>query len=110
MAGAAGRVRDITVRYTGERHQFGKPIGRFPGVQQHVVSVAQQAAMLEMAADLACAAAATARLGRHHPLAPVPSAPEPLAPVPPACRLRNRPAKSVVDCAIDMSALASALA
>jgi acyl-CoA dehydrogenase len=58
MAGAAGRIRDITVRYTGERYQFGKPIGRFPGVQQHVVQVAQQAAMLEMAADLACAALA----------------------------------------------------
>jgi acyl-CoA dehydrogenase len=58
MAGAADRVRDITVRYTGERHQFGKPIGRFPGVQQHVVNVAQQAAMLEMAADLVCATAA----------------------------------------------------
>jgi acyl-CoA dehydrogenase len=58
MAGAADRIRDITVRYTGERHQFGKPIGRFPGVQQHVVNVAQQAAVLEMAADLASAAAA----------------------------------------------------
>ena len=58
MAGAAGRIRDITVRYTGERYQFGKPIGRFPGVQEHVVHVAQQAAMLEMAADLVCAAAA----------------------------------------------------
>jgi acyl-CoA dehydrogenase len=44
MAGAAGRILDITVRYTGERSQFGKPIGRFPGVQQHVVHVAQQAA------------------------------------------------------------------
>jgi acyl-CoA dehydrogenase len=58
MAGAADRIRDITVRYTGERYQFGKPIGRFPGVQQHVVNVAQQAAMLEMAADLVTAAAA----------------------------------------------------
>jgi acyl-CoA dehydrogenase len=58
MAGAADRIREITVRYTGERHQFGKPIGRFPGVQQHVVNVAQQAAMLEMAADLVCATAA----------------------------------------------------
>jgi acyl-CoA dehydrogenase len=58
MAGAAGRIRDITVRYTGERSQFGKPIGRFPGVQEHLVHAAQQAAMLEMAADLASAAAA----------------------------------------------------
>jgi acyl-CoA dehydrogenase len=58
MAGAASRIRDITVRYTGERSQFGKPIGRFPGVQQHVVNVAQQAATLAMAADLVTAAAA----------------------------------------------------
>jgi acyl-CoA dehydrogenase len=57
MAGAASRIRDITVRYTGERSQFGKPIGRFPGVQQHVVNVSQQAAVLEMAADLVAAAA-----------------------------------------------------
>ena len=57
MAGAVGRICDITVRYTGERQQFGKPVGRFPGVQQHVVHVAQQAAMLGMAADMACAAA-----------------------------------------------------
>jgi acyl-CoA dehydrogenase len=57
MAGAVSRIRDITVRYTGERYQFGKPIGRFPGVQQHVVHVAQQAAALGLAADLACAAA-----------------------------------------------------
>jgi acyl-CoA dehydrogenase len=57
MAGAVSRIRDITVRYTTERYQFGKPIGRFPGVQQHVVHVAQQAAMLGMAADLAGAAA-----------------------------------------------------
>jgi acyl-CoA dehydrogenase len=58
MAGAAGRIRDITVRYTGERYQFGKPIGRFPGIQRHVVHVAQQAAMLEMAAALVCAGVA----------------------------------------------------
>jgi acyl-CoA dehydrogenase len=57
MAGAASRIRDITVRYTAERYQFGKPIGRFPGVQQHVVHVAQQAAVLEMAVGLVSAAA-----------------------------------------------------
>jgi acyl-CoA dehydrogenase len=58
MAGAASRIRDITVRYTGERSQFGRPIGRFPGVQQHVVNISQQAAVLEMAADLVAAAVA----------------------------------------------------
>jgi acyl-CoA dehydrogenase len=57
MAGAASRIQDITARYTGERHQFGKPIGSFPGVQQHLVHAAQQAAMLGLAADMACAAA-----------------------------------------------------
>ena len=58
MAGAARRIADVTAVYTAERHQFGKPIGRFPGVQQHVVNIAQQAATLGMAADLAVAAAA----------------------------------------------------
>jgi acyl-CoA dehydrogenase len=57
MAGAIRRICDITVRYTAERHQFGRPLARFPAVQQHVVHIAQQAAMLEMAADLAGAAA-----------------------------------------------------
>jgi acyl-CoA dehydrogenase len=52
MAGAVRGILDITVRYTGERHQFGRPIGRFPGVQQHVVHIAQQVATLEMAADM----------------------------------------------------------
>jgi len=58
MAGAIRRILDITVRYTAERHQFGRPIARFPAVQQHVVHIAQQAAMLEMAADLLSATAA----------------------------------------------------
>ncbi|WP_395106237.1 acyl-CoA dehydrogenase family protein [Actinomadura sp. SCN-SB] len=52
MAGAVRAILDLTVRYTSERHQFGRPIARFPGVQQHVVHLAQQSAMLEMAADL----------------------------------------------------------
>jgi acyl-CoA dehydrogenase len=58
MAGAIRRILDLTVRYTAERHQFGRPIARLPAIQQHVVHIAQQAAMLGMAADLAGAAAA----------------------------------------------------
>ncbi len=47
------RIRDITVRYTGERHQFGKPMpAASPACSSTVVGIAQQAAMLEMAADL----------------------------------------------------------
>jgi acyl-CoA dehydrogenase len=53
MAGAVERVRDITVQYTGEREQFGRPVARFQAVQQHLVHIAQQAALLGMAADLA---------------------------------------------------------
>jgi acyl-CoA dehydrogenase len=58
MSGAIRQILDITVRYTGERQQFGQRIARFPAVQQHLVHIAQQAALLGMAADLACAAAA----------------------------------------------------
>lgn len=53
IAGALERVRDITVRYTGEREQFGKPLNRFQAVQEHLVHVAQQAALVGTAADVA---------------------------------------------------------
>jgi acyl-CoA dehydrogenase len=53
MAGAAEAMSDLTVRYTHERHQFGQPIARFQAVQQHLVTVAQCAAKLSVAADLA---------------------------------------------------------
>jgi acyl-CoA dehydrogenase len=53
MAGAIERVLDITVRYCGERQQFGRPIARFQAVQAHLVHIAQQAAIASMAADVA---------------------------------------------------------
>jgi acyl-CoA dehydrogenase len=53
MAGAAEAMSDLTVRYTHERQQFGQPIVRFQAVQQHLVTVAQCAAQLSVAADLA---------------------------------------------------------
>jgi acyl-CoA dehydrogenase len=53
IAGALDRVRDITVRYTSEREQFGRPINRFQAVQEHLVRVAQQAALVGTAADVA---------------------------------------------------------
>lgn len=56
MAGAAEAMRDLTVRYTHERHQFGQPIARFQAVQQHLVTAAQCAAQLSVAADLAVGA------------------------------------------------------
>jgi acyl-CoA dehydrogenase len=53
MAGAVEAMSDLTIRYTHERHQFGQPIARFQAVQQHLVTVAQCAAQLSVAADLA---------------------------------------------------------
>lgn len=58
MAGALQRMLEITVRYVGERQQFGRPVGRFQAVQQHVVHLGQQAALLDMAAAHAGAAVA----------------------------------------------------
>ncbi len=51
MAGALDRVYEIAVRHARERHQFGRPIGSFQAVQQHLVTIAQQAALLAVAAD-----------------------------------------------------------
>ena len=53
MAGATEAMRDLTVGYAHERHQFGQPIARFQAVQEHLVTVAQCAAQLSVAADLA---------------------------------------------------------
>jgi acyl-CoA dehydrogenase len=53
IAGALDRVRDITVGYAEQRQQFGRSINRFQAVQQHLVLVAQQAAQMAMAAQIA---------------------------------------------------------
>ena len=51
MAGALDRVYEITVRHASDRRQFGRPIGSFQAVQQHLVTIAQQAALAGVAAD-----------------------------------------------------------
>ncbi|MCU1594920.1 MAG: acyl-CoA dehydrogenase [Frankiales bacterium] len=53
IAGALERVRDTTVQYTAEREQFGKPLNRFQAIQEHLVHVAQQAALVGAASDVA---------------------------------------------------------
>jgi acyl-CoA dehydrogenase len=62
MAGALAAVDQITRRYTSQRVQFGRPIGRFQAVQQHVVTIAQAAELAAMGV-WAAARAATVRDG-----------------------------------------------
>jgi len=57
MAGALERMSELTVGYTNERVQFGRPVGRFQAVQQHLVQGAQDAALVGMAAHAAARAA-----------------------------------------------------
>jgi acyl-CoA dehydrogenase len=52
-AGAMQAMSQMTVDYTHERHQFGKPVATFQAVQMHLIRVAQSAVRLSMAADLA---------------------------------------------------------
>ncbi|HXQ67343.1 MAG TPA: acyl-CoA dehydrogenase family protein [Alphaproteobacteria bacterium] len=60
IAGALARALEITVRYAGERVQFGRPIGKFQAVQQNLAVLAGQAAAAAAAADIAAEAVGTA--------------------------------------------------
>jgi acyl-CoA dehydrogenase len=57
MAGALERMSGLTVAYTSERVQFGRPVARFQAVQKHLVDGAQDAVLVGMAADAAARAA-----------------------------------------------------
>ena len=63
MAGALEQMSRVTIHYTNERVQFGRPVARFQAVQQHLVLGAQDAALVGIAAD-AAARAASRGLGR----------------------------------------------
>jgi acyl-CoA dehydrogenase len=51
MAGALERLCEIAVQHASHRRQFGRPIGSFQAVQQHLVTIAQQVALTGAAAD-----------------------------------------------------------
>ncbi|HEY1522321.1 MAG TPA: acyl-CoA dehydrogenase family protein [Solirubrobacteraceae bacterium] len=55
MAGALERICDLSLSHARDRHQFGRPIGAFQAVQAHLVTIAQQAALVEAAAEAAAA-------------------------------------------------------
>ncbi|NMO88562.1 acyl-CoA dehydrogenase family protein [Actinomycetospora sp. TBRC 11914] len=57
IAGAARAVAGLTVRYTGERVQFGRPVSAFPAVAAHLVRIAEQTELVAMAARAAAASA-----------------------------------------------------
>lgn len=56
MAGAMERVLDMSVTYSTERRQFGRPIGKFQAVQQNLAFLAGEVAAAGAAADLAAQA------------------------------------------------------
>lgn len=45
MTGAIDKIYDLTIQYTKEREQFGRPIHRFQLVQQHIVNLAGETAI-----------------------------------------------------------------
>jgi acyl-CoA dehydrogenase len=53
IAGAAGRILDITVTYTNARVQFGRPVARFQAVAAHLVRLAEQTEAVRMATRVA---------------------------------------------------------
>jgi acyl-CoA dehydrogenase len=53
MAGAMDAVMTMTVAYSGQRHQFGRPIGSFQAVAQRLVRLASEAEAGYLAAEVA---------------------------------------------------------
>ena len=52
-AGAVRRALDLTVRYAGERQQFGRSLSNFQAVQQQIAELAAETAAVRAAADAA---------------------------------------------------------
>ena len=51
-------MSQLTVSYTNDRVQFGRPVAKFQAVQQHLVWGAQDAALARMVAETAAREAA----------------------------------------------------
>jgi acyl-CoA dehydrogenase len=57
MAGTLERALELSVAYTRERQQFGKPLAAFQAIQQQLAVLAEETAAAGMAAAAACKAA-----------------------------------------------------
>lgn len=55
-AGALDRLVELSVRYTTEREQFGRPISKFQVIQHDIAQLAEQAAAVNCAAEAAARA------------------------------------------------------
>jgi acyl-CoA dehydrogenase len=51
IAGALDRAQRLTVRYAGERRQFGRPLSAFQAVQQQIAQLTAEAAAAHAAVD-----------------------------------------------------------
>jgi acyl-CoA dehydrogenase len=60
IAGALQRALELTVTYVREREQFGRPLARFPTVQQELARMAGEVALVSAATQAAVAAEAAA--------------------------------------------------
>lgn len=55
MAGAMGRVLDMTLAHVNDRQQFGRPLAKFQAIQQQVSVMAEHVAAANVAARMALA-------------------------------------------------------
>lgn len=53
MAGAMGRVMEMSLRHAGERQQFGRSLGKFQAIQQQLAVLAEQVISAQVAARTA---------------------------------------------------------
>ncbi len=58
LAGALERAVELTLRYAGEREQFGRPLGKFQAIQHQLAVAAGHTAAATAAADAGAEAAA----------------------------------------------------
>jgi acyl-CoA dehydrogenase len=55
MAGALEQICQLSLDHARQRHQFGRAIGSFQAVQAHLVTIAQQTALVSVAVEAAMA-------------------------------------------------------